>query len=48
MKASPVSVFEIVEVDVDGDPDAVMIQAVDGSGRYPWHFRASDLIPAQT
>jgi hypothetical protein len=49
VRASPVSVFEVVAVDVDGDPDAVMIQAVDDTpGRYPWHYRASDLIPAQT
>ncbi|MEU2013130.1 hypothetical protein [Nocardia sp. NPDC019302] len=48
VKASPVSVFEVIEIEVDGDPGAVMIQAVDGTGRYPWHFRASDLIPAQT
>jgi hypothetical protein len=48
VKASPVSVFEVVEVAVDGDPDAVLIQAVDDApGRYPWHYRASDLIPAE-
>ncbi|WP_280448470.1 hypothetical protein [Nocardia brasiliensis] len=42
------SVFEIVETDVDGDPGRVLIQAAEsGPGQYPFHYNAADLIPAE-
>jgi hypothetical protein len=49
VRVSPVSVFEVLEVNVDGDPEVVLVQAArDAPGRYPFHYRVSDLIPAQT
>lgn len=48
IRVSPVSVFEVLEVDVDGDPSRVLIQGEgDGPGRYPLTYNTVDLIPAQ-
>ncbi|WP_156161653.1 hypothetical protein [Nocardia vulneris] len=48
IKASPVSVFEIVETDVDGNPERVLIQAeASAPGRYPFVYNTADLIAAE-
>ncbi|WP_157227540.1 hypothetical protein [Nocardia asiatica] len=48
VRVSPVSTFQVLEVDVDGDPNLVLVIAGgQAPGRYPYHYRASDLAPAQ-
>lgn len=45
---SPVSVFEVTETDVDGDPQRVKIQAVGTApGRWPYIYNVDALIPAE-
>ncbi|MEV6555852.1 hypothetical protein AB0M22_09060 [Nocardia sp. NPDC051756] len=48
VKASPISVFEVTEIDVDGDPQRVKIQAAEPApGRYPFIHNVDALIAAE-
>jgi hypothetical protein len=48
VRVSPVSVFEVTEIDVDGDPQRVKIQAAETApGRYPFIYNIDALIPAE-
>lgn len=43
VKASPVTVFKVLEVD---GAEVVVMAEGDAPGRYPYSYRAVDLIPA--
>ncbi|MFC4373305.1 hypothetical protein ACFO5K_04250 [Nocardia halotolerans] len=47
LHAGGASVFEVLEVDYEGDPERVLIQSVeDTPGTYPWSAKTTLMVAA--